>query len=1172
MARNVTIHGDVSQGAIFFQGTRVPSAPLGGVVVAIENPNRPGKIRITRSDQFSRDGVTPRRLFKRILPTRIKNKTGQFLVGDLGFSLAQVIDYINDQANKKSNEINIQNNGALVGGGTTLNFKGAIDLITVQNDVANISIDQVGITTSGGYVGTGVTLFDFRGSGISTITSPTAGVATIFIEGGDVDSIDGSKITGLIDSTQLSPHITGLGGVNFTLGDSIAQPAFDLTNATNFPYSGLTGVPTHNTTINEFEWYQQYLSPGAGFSTEGPGITTTNPPTANNPFYYGVQLKPYQQMEWGHVAEDTGSVFVGKWGGSTSYDPSNAGHQSLWEKMLRIRRSLGNGHHVSFESSAYDSIGFAHTGHASNRYEGLQAGDHLILRYDGDDNKLKLINQDDNNHVVGTASTAENGSPITISFAISDNIHVPGISTVRYYQNQTNFKFHNTNDYLENNQHDKDKGVVYYGTKLKRGEEMLFAIPAEDLHVGIWNGGTGVTGVTNVNNKSNWSTKWYYDVSDDDWDAKNGTYAGTGVELNKDIVVENGTYAIRFDHQTEKLQLWEITTAYDWLLSSANVGVGATETYIYFSSEEGTQASTPGNLPSVSQIRSQDFTIKSYTDSDRPGHSFYNGTKTNDVWKSNRSLRPGMKVKFTVPTTAGNQYWSTNFEGTEDLGSGENNAYQAGEMTWRLTNQEKFTAHEDATVNANYTALDTSTTTLAMPGRNCSWRYNSDNTWDIFDEDTDEVIITGDDSLDGGDMYPYLLSVNNSDDVLSDYVQYEWEWNEANWFMEYRDWSSGSNRNTALNLRQNTMPLKTASETLDVSNGFKTITNSAFNVTWGEKLRPGQEFIWTQLSVNNNGSTKNNMIIGVLDSNFDGSYSVGFRFRRDGELKTQAYQDGGVTVQANITTTTAGQSCRLKYDAGDNKLKLDVVRAGVRETLAVSNSALDGNPVFISMGGDSTRIPTSTTGVEVYGWEIAHEPPNYYNPWKNWRIGGFPENQDLGGVGIHSTGNPLAYAADQVWRHKDGLAAGYKMHWQLPLTQTNTRIGEWKTGNATSGLTNVENSTGLWDWSYKTNTSEEIVDLGGMTFNTGNSNYSATKWTDPNPGSTKFSIRYHSNNTLDIFDESNSEVIATKDAACDGNPIFISHGAGGAINNSQQLVDDFFSGGDVGIALTTTTV
>ena len=136
------------------------------------------------------------------------------------------------------------------------------------------------------------------------------------------------------------------------------------------------------------------------------------------------------------------------------------------------------------------------------------------------------------------------------------------------------------------------------------------------------------------------------------------------------------------------------------------------------------------------------------------------------------------------------------------------------------------------------------------------------------------------------------------------------------------------------------------------------------------------------------------MIIGVLNSDFDG-YTHGFRFDRFGELKPQSDQDAGVTVQAGITTTTAGQSCRLKYDYGDNKLKLEVVRSGVRETLAVSDSALDGNPVFISIGGDSTRMPTSTVGVQYYGWETVHEGVGHYNPWGNWRIGGFPENTNL---------------------------------------------------------------------------------------------------------------------------------------------------------------------------------
>ena len=99
----------------------------------------------------------------------------------------------------------------------------------------------------------------------------------------------------------------------------------------------------------------------------------------------------------------------------------------------------------------------------------------------------------------------------------------------------------------------------------------------------------------------------------------------------------------------------------------------------------------------------------------------------------------------------------------------------------------------------------------------------------------------------------------------------------------------------------------------------------------------------------------------------------------------------GFTLAAGISTTT-GHSCRLRlqYEYGTNKLVCYKVEAGVRETLAVSDSVLDGNPIFISMGGDSTRMPVSTQGVQVYGWEIAHEPPNYYNPWNNWRIGELP--------------------------------------------------------------------------------------------------------------------------------------------------------------------------------------
>ena len=444
MARKFKIYAGVHAGRIFFDGSRVPPIELGGVVFADEHPSYAGRIRVVRLDQFGRDGVTPKRIFKNLKPQRVKNRDNVELFNTLGFSTSQIIDYINDQANKKVNEIDIQNAGALVGGGTTLNFKGGIDFISVAtDDVVDICIDQVGITTSGGYVGTGVTLFDFRGSGVSTITSPSAGIATIFIEGGSVDSIDGSKITGLINSTQLNPHITGLGGVNFTLGDSDPTPAFNLTDATGYQYSNLVGVPaSHSTTINEFNWYQQYADPGNGSATAGPGITSTDPPEEKNPYYYGVQLKPYQEMTWTYSISGFGAYFIGLWGGSTSFTPANAGDVALWEKSLVFRNSNADGHHIDNAGGTYDSKGFDFGGGVTQYSAINNNGTFMRLRYNGDTNKLELHKFANNPVAICTAQAAEDGNPITISVAISDNANVslPGITTVQYYQDQNHHK------------------------------------------------------------------------------------------------------------------------------------------------------------------------------------------------------------------------------------------------------------------------------------------------------------------------------------------------------------------------------------------------------------------------------------------------------------------------------------------------------------------------------------------------------------------------------------------------------------------------------------------------------------------------------------------------------------------------------------------------------------
>ena len=929
MARAVKIFGDAAQGSLFFEGLTIPPAPLGGVVVATELAGSTDRIRVVRNDQFQKNGVDARILFKRMRITRVRNKSNQRLVQDLGFTRQQVIDYINDEANRKANEVDIQRNGSAVGSGNTINF---------------------------------------IGSGVSAV-SVSGDIATVHIAGG----------------------------------------------------------------------------------------------SAGNPVTSGI----------------------------------------LTSSNNTLRLTLQDASTVDVDVTSLNSV-----------------------------------------------------SPVSLA-------------------NSTSYFFLNSGNQLANNQHDKNNGVVFYGTPIRRGEELIFTVPGEDLHVGIWNGGNGVTGVGNVNNKSNWSTKWYFDNSESDWKSSTGTYRKTGVELNRDVNSDGGTYSIRYGYDSEKLELHEHSTAFSWLISSANTGVGTTQAYIYFSSEDQTQASTPGSLPTVSQVRASEWTLQSYRNT-QAGPTIHTGVQDDDIWKSTRSLRPGMKLKATLSSDTKIHHWGVGYGGTTGMGNGPENPYTNATGSWRSSNSTELRAEENSTFNSNYTAISPGSSpakSLDLAGRNISWRYNSNNSWDLFDEDTDEVILTGDTNLDGGDMYPYLFGASTINTYDTEIPQWEWDWNQAEWFLEHRDWESGYGQTTALDLRANALPMKTAAAgLLDTGGGFMHMANSRFNITWGEKMRPGQEFIWTQLSINQNGSTKNNMIVGVLNSSFNG-YSAGIRFNRSGGVKEQADQDSGFTLAAGISTTTgtAGASMRLQYEYGTNKLVCYKVESSVRTKLGESTSALDGNPIFISMGGDSTRMPSSTQGVQVYGWEIAHTPPNYYNPWNNWRIGSFPENTNLA-VGIASTGNVLAWQADQVWRHKDGIPVGYKMHWTLPTSHPNSQIGQWSSTNASSGLSNLENNQTYWDWAFQSNTSEELDNLKGFSFNTSNSNYSATKWTDPNPGSTKFSIRYHSNNSIDLFDESNQAIIATKDVNGDGNPIYISWAGGGATSTQTAMQDDFFSGGDVGIALTTASV
>ena len=104
MAKKFRIYAGVGAGRIFFDGSRVPPAPLGGKVVAEVNPFHSDRVRISRTDQFAKDGETPKRLFKGLKAGRVKNEAGQILVNE-GFTTQQIVDILMTRQTRKQTKL-----------------------------------------------------------------------------------------------------------------------------------------------------------------------------------------------------------------------------------------------------------------------------------------------------------------------------------------------------------------------------------------------------------------------------------------------------------------------------------------------------------------------------------------------------------------------------------------------------------------------------------------------------------------------------------------------------------------------------------------------------------------------------------------------------------------------------------------------------------------------------------------------------------------------------------------------------------------------------------------------------------------------------------------------------------------------------------------------------------
>ena len=93
----IKIYGDVVKGCIFFDGSTVEPKFLGTVLAEVK-ADETDRIVIYRTDRQDSLGNN-RQLFKRLQPTRIQNEEAVDLIDNLGYSIQDVVDYINGQSN-----------------------------------------------------------------------------------------------------------------------------------------------------------------------------------------------------------------------------------------------------------------------------------------------------------------------------------------------------------------------------------------------------------------------------------------------------------------------------------------------------------------------------------------------------------------------------------------------------------------------------------------------------------------------------------------------------------------------------------------------------------------------------------------------------------------------------------------------------------------------------------------------------------------------------------------------------------------------------------------------------------------------------------------------------------------------------------------------------------------
>jgi hypothetical protein len=303
----------------------------------------------------------------------------------------------------------------------------------------------------------------------------------------------------------------------------------------------------------------------------------------------------------------------------------------------------------------------------------------------------------------------------------------------------------------------------YNGEALEKGHEFIWtANLAVDFVIGTWGGAEVASSAATALLQSSWSQGFRYEVASTSWNE--GLSNGVDITASGDVadkyVMTNGQMALRFG-QDGYLYLFEVVSGGYTLVGKSNSTVAGTSVMIQFGGY------MTASFPNMVE-RTETWEIVHDFDGSQNGE-WSNGLEEHTVIKSRMSVSPGDKVTLDL-NYAGSQ--ETIGIGYNSASTGVNNAedelisrffYNSSELLKQPASDWTWnTSAGDNYYNPNG---DHSSVGYWNQGSNLgliSFRYNSDNTLELWSEVNNELIATKVTPLSGSAFNIHIGSNENN--------------------------------------------------------------------------------------------------------------------------------------------------------------------------------------------------------------------------------------------------------------------------------------------------------------------------------------------------------------------------------------------------------------------------